>query len=76
MKRCDQPPVFEVLIPAKDGHVRLVLSGITEEQATLIEKALQPGNKVFTPVELEVAISGWAIESVINRNRRSTDAKP
>lgn len=78
MKRIDKA-YFEVTIPNRtDGDeetVTLTLSGISEEQAVLIEKALQPGNRVLTPEELESMISGVALENVIRRNRRSTDPR-
>lgn len=78
MKRIDKA-YFEVTIPNKAGGdeetVTLTLSGISEAQAVLIEKALQPGCSVLTPQELESMISGVALENVIRRNRRSTDPR-
>ena len=78
VKRIDKA-YFEVTIPNQTGGdeetVTLTLSGISERQAMLIEKALQPGNRVLSPEELESMISGVALENVIRRNRRSTDPR-
>ena len=78
MKRIDKA-YFEVTIPnllgGDEDTVTLTLSGISEGQALLIEKALQPGSRVLTAQELESTISSIALENVIRRNRRSTDPK-